>query len=102
RSEEAAYRIVQESMSNAVRHGHPHAIHVQIHQEYGDIHLTIEDDGDGFAASPNRDGMGLKGMEERVRALNGEFAVEHRVRGVRVRAILPGAGARKVKEMENA
>ena len=102
RSEEAAYRIVQESMSNAVRHGHPQAIRIQVRQEYGDIHLTVDDDGEGFAATQNREGMGLKGMEERVRALNGEFAVEHRARGVRIRAILPGAGARKVKEMETA
>lgn len=102
RGEEVAYRVVQESMSNAVRHGRPHAIRIQLREDGGDVHLTVEDDGMGFSPSQHRDGMGLKGMEERVRALNGEFAVEHRVRGVRVRAVLPGAGARNVKEMEDA
>jgi two-component system sensor histidine kinase UhpB len=102
RGEEAAYRIVQESMSNAVRHGRPRSIRIQMREDGGKVHLSIEDDGVGFAAGQNRDGMGLKGMAERVRALNGEFAVEHRGRGVRVKAVLPGAGARKVREMEDA
>jgi two-component system sensor histidine kinase UhpB len=102
RAEETAYRIVQESMSNAVRHGHPHAIRIQMRDQDGDVHLTVEDDGMGFTAGQNREGMGLKGMEERVRALNGEFAIEHRGKGVRIRAVLPGAGARNVREMEDA
>lgn len=102
RGEEAAYRIVQESVSNAVRHGHPHAIRIRLQEAHGDVELTIEDDGAGFAASRNPEGMGLKGMAERARALNGEFMVESNGQGVRVRALLPAAGARQIREMEQA
>jgi two-component system sensor histidine kinase UhpB len=102
RGEEVAFRIVQESVSNAVRHGHPGAINIQLQAAHGDIELTITDDGAGFAASRSQNGMGLKGMAERVRALNGEFMVESPGRGVRVRALLPAAGARQIREMEQA
>jgi signal transduction histidine kinase len=58
--------------------------------------LSVEDDGEGFAATESHSGMGLKGMAERVRALGGRFMVESRERGVHVRALLPRAGQRKM------
>jgi len=102
RGEEAAYRIVQESINNALRHGQPHSIRVQLTDHPDGISLTIEDDGQGFADNEQSGGMGLKGMAERVHALNGTFALEHRAPGVRVCAVLPRAGARDVRELEDA
>ena len=99
RGEETAYRIVQESVSNAVRHGRPHAIRILLADHAGGVSLSIEDDGVGFGTGENKVGMGLKGMAERVRALHGEFAVEQRSHGVRVGAVLPRAGAQTVAEM---
>jgi two-component system, NarL family, sensor histidine kinase UhpB len=102
RGEETAYRIVQESISNALRHGHPRSIRVQL-AEHGDgVSLSIEDDGKGFVATEHAGGMGLKGMAERVHALNGQFMLEHLAPGVRVRAILPRAAARPKRELEEA
>jgi two-component system sensor histidine kinase UhpB len=98
RGEETAYRIVQESISNAVRHGRPHAIAIALADAADGIRLTIEDDGDGFSAAETQSGMGLKGMAERVQAMAGQFTVENRERGVRVCALLPRADAREMEE----
>jgi two-component system sensor histidine kinase UhpB len=102
RSEETAYRIVQESISNALRHGHPRSIRVQLAGHADSVTLCIEDDGKGFAKMDHMGGMGLKGMAERVHALNGQFILEHLAPGVRVRAVLPRAEARQTLELEEA
>ncbi len=105
RGEETAYRIVQESVSNAVRHGKPGTIRIVLADHAVGVSLSITDDGVGFGESDHKDGMGLKGMAERVQALNGEFAVEHHAHGVKVRALLPRAGAqtiRDARELEQA
>ena len=99
RGEETIYRIVQESVSNAVRHGHPHHISIALAEAVDGFRLTIEDDGAGFDVSGTKSGLGLKGMAERVQALNGQFTIENNERGVRICATLPRADAR---EMENA
>jgi signal transduction histidine kinase len=50
----------------------------------------VEDDGRGSEAHPNAgEGMGLRGMRERVRALGGEFAAGPVAGGFAVRAVLP-------------
>jgi two-component system sensor histidine kinase UhpB len=94
--EEAAYRIVQESLSNAVRHGEPKLIRIAAALDKTQLLLSIEDDGGGLngKADPNLDlslgHLGLAGMEERVRALGGRFAVEPLDgQGLRIRATLP-------------
>lgn len=92
--EDAIYRIAQESISNAVRHGHPGCIRITVAEDARHVTVCVEDDGGGLAAT-DAGGMtlgqvGLAGMEERVRALKGEFAVEEIAgQGVRIRAALP-------------
>jgi len=102
RVEEVAYRILQESISNALRHGHPRCIGVQMTAHADGVILCIEDDGKGLAESEHLGGMGLKGMAERVHALNGQFMLENLAPGVRVRAVLPRADARQPRELEEA
>ncbi|HKY17513.1 MAG TPA: histidine kinase [Rhizomicrobium sp.] len=99
RSEEALYRIVQESLSNAVRHGAPQTIRIAIADEADGVAVCVEDDGGGLKQSGRGLGaMGLAGMEDRVRALNGRFTMENLPgRGVRVHAHLP-----KLRELEDA
>jgi two-component system sensor histidine kinase UhpB len=99
RSEEVAYRIVQESLSNAVRHGSPKIIRIAVTEDAIGVAVCIEDDGGGLKQSDTGLGhMGLAGMEERVRTLQGQFQVENLPGlGVRVRATLPHA-----LEMEEA
>ena len=68
------YRVVQEALRNVTRHAK--AKHVQIHlnQDEEALRLTIRDDGQGFI--PKREkGVGLLGMEERVKRLDGSFQI---------------------------
>ncbi|WP_441246933.1 sensor histidine kinase [Kitasatospora sp. McL0602] len=94
----AAFRIIQESVANAVRHSG--ADHCRVSVEYGDEELAIEvvDDGPGSVHSgPVRTGAaagagyGIPGMRERVALLNGRFSAGSRPEGgFRVAARLPG------------
>ncbi|MCO6005872.1 sensor histidine kinase [Actinoallomurus purpureus] len=89
----AAYRIVQEALTNVARHAGPAA--ASVHVRYGDDTLTVRVDDDGLArpgASPEP-GVGLIGMRERVAALGGRLRAEPRPEGgFTVDAELPLAG----------
>ena len=94
----AAYRIVQESLTNVLRHaGHASAL-VQISCTDEDVTIVVEDDGQGHVASAeigngngrSPAGHGIAGMRERVRALSGELDAGPRASGgFRVHARLP-------------
>jgi two-component system, NarL family, sensor histidine kinase UhpB len=88
--DEAIYRIIQESLTNAVRHGRPRRIEIGVERDVYDVLVTIRDDGAGFQPSRQKPGYGLAGMEERITALGGTLAIgvgEHG--GVVVSARLP-------------
>lgn len=93
--EAAAFRIIQEALTNIVRHAR--AVHATIHISYGAHDLTIQVDDDGDGTAPRAavgGGNGIPGMQERVRSLGGEFTAGRLPdRGFRVRARLPEAGA---------
>ena len=90
-AQEALVRVVREAVTNAIRHGH--ASNVAIHLDGGGgIHLRIEDDGQGFDVSESvaNGHFGLTSMEERTRALGGEFRVISRVGvGTAIEVTLP-------------
>lgn len=88
------YRLVQESLTNAAKHGRATTVAVRLAREPGGaVTLSIEDDGVALdaATSPRPGGgHGLLGMHERVQALGGRLAVERREpHGVRVAVWLP-------------
>lgn len=89
--EMGAYRVVQESLTNALRHGGPGA-RAEVLIEYGEDHLDIRvnDDGRGAAADGDGSGEGIVGMRERVLLLGGEFSAAPRQGGgFQVRATIP-------------
>ncbi len=88
----SAYRIVQEALTNIVRHaGARHAL-VRIASENGFLSIVVEDDGRGGANTSQTAGHGIAGMRERVVALDGEFEAGPRPEGgFRVAARLPMA-----------
>lgn len=75
--ETASFRLVQEAVTNAVRHADPRSIHVSIRRVPEALELRVRDDGKGFdPQSPVCSiGTGLVGMEERVALLDGELKV---------------------------
>jgi signal transduction histidine kinase len=75
--ETALYRIVQEALTNIVKHADAHSVSVVVTSAAGMIRAVIEDDGNGFELDEVRDGaLGLVGMRERVSLLGGRFSVD--------------------------
>ncbi len=70
------YRVVQEALTNAIRHSGAAAVELKVAAEDGWVRATITDNGKGFEAGQGRrKGLGLLGMEERVRELGGTLEV---------------------------
>jgi signal transduction histidine kinase len=69
------YRIVQEALTNAGKHGVARSVAVSVVEEDGQICITIRDDGRGFDPDAATDGFGLAGMRERVELLRGELSL---------------------------
>jgi len=69
------YRLVQEALTNAARHSGAKHAKVSIVQNEGTIRVQIADDGIGFSPERVR-GMGILGMEERVKRLGGSLTIE--------------------------
>jgi signal transduction histidine kinase len=83
------YRLVQEALNNAARHSGAKHANVSTTQNADKIHVEVSDDGKGFLAERVR-GMGILGMEERVRRLGGTFSIQSTPgKGTTVTAELP-------------
>lgn len=87
------YRIVQEALQNVARHSAAQHARVAVKQPNGALSLTIEDDGKGFDPKRTK-GMGLLGMEERVKQLGGHLEVHSEPgKGTKLTVSLPVAHA---------
>ncbi|UUS33277.1 MULTISPECIES: sensor histidine kinase [Streptomyces] len=84
----AAYRIVQESLTNVTRHARASTVVVTLAWTPEELRLRVEDDGGGSPDGPSP-GSGVQGMAERARAFGGELTVGNTDRGFRVSARLP-------------
>ncbi len=74
--EATLYRIAQEAVGNALRHGSPARLKVRLTESADEVRMEIEDDGRGFdPASLTVEGLGLVGMRERAEGLGGALAV---------------------------
>jgi signal transduction histidine kinase len=87
------YRIVQEGVTNVVRHARAKHVHVELRRSNGDLELVIRDDGAGFDPPSVRKrgaSLGLVGIEERVSSLGGQFEIDSAPgRGTEIRACFP-------------
>ncbi|HUO29333.1 MAG TPA: sensor histidine kinase [Bryobacteraceae bacterium] len=83
------YRLVQEALSNAVRHSGARNAKVKVRQSEQGVRVQVTDDGRGFDPGHVR-GLGLLGMEERVKRLGGTLTIESRLNhGTTLAAELP-------------
>ena len=90
----AAYRIIQEALTNVLRHAGARTAWLDLRYEPSRVVIRIRDDGSaaspGQAASNGQDGHGISGMRERALALSGQFtAGPHPDGGFQVRCALP-------------
>jgi signal transduction histidine kinase len=74
--ETALYRIVQEALTNVVKHARARAVSIVLAQSSGTVAAVIEDDGRGFVPDTGADGLGLVGMRERLALLGGKLKIE--------------------------
>jgi len=85
------YRLVQEALNNAARHASARTVEVTVTREGERVSFSVRDDGAGFDPRFVR-GLGLLGMEERVRRLGGQVRIDSQPgRGTLVAAELPVA-----------
>jgi signal transduction histidine kinase len=87
----SVYRIVQEALTNVIRHAHAQHAEVDLTYTSHALHVTVTDDGVGPPAPDRNGGHGLVGMRERVALFGGELDAGPVVQaaGYRIRATLP-------------
>lgn len=86
------YRLVQEAINNSARHASARTIEVEVRRVQDRVSLSVRDDGTGFDTRFVR-GLGLLGMEERVRRLGGRIEIDSKLGlGTVIRAELPVVG----------
>jgi signal transduction histidine kinase len=73
--ETTMYRIVQEALNNATKHGGARRAQVELVEDDTIVHVTVRDDGRGFNPQAHTDGFGLLGMRERVELLHGTLEI---------------------------
>jgi two-component system sensor histidine kinase UhpB len=72
------YRCVQESLTNAIRHAQPKHVNVQLRHTDATalLELMIRDDGRGMTEAAVPIGLGIRGMQERVEGLGGQYRID--------------------------
>jgi len=91
RSSAVIFRVVQESLSNAVRHAKPSRIEIRVKRPGACCEIDVVDNGAGLTPGHRAEGFGLLGMRERVAAIGGKFSIGNRMgaAGVAVHAVVP-------------
>ncbi len=69
------FRIVQEQITNIIKHANAKEVIIEIHQERGTLILNIKDDGTGFDVTSKRNGVGLQNICSRAELLDGEVII---------------------------
>ena len=88
--ESTTYRLVQEALTNAVRHAGASHIRLDVTEHDGCVEVAVTDDGRGFdPETTSGGGFGLTGMRERVELADGELDIHSGPSGTTVRAQLP-------------
>jgi signal transduction histidine kinase len=87
--ESTVYRVVQEALTNIVKHANASRVGVSVTASAGAVSIEVTDDGIGFAPGARAAGFGIVGMRERVRLAGGTVRIDSGPGGTRVRAALP-------------
>jgi signal transduction histidine kinase len=89
--EHAIFRVAQEALANAARHGKP-PIHVRYEADAAHASLVVEDAGDGgMVQARDGQGLGIVGMRERAHAIGADIELAQSAAGMKVSLVWPGA-----------
>jgi signal transduction histidine kinase len=84
------YRVIQEAITNAARHAQASLIQVHLFMQDGSLMVDIKDNGCGIPLTRPHKGLGLAGMRERIKAVDGKFELSSAAgTGTRIRAVIP-------------
>lgn len=94
------FRILQESLTNVLRHAQSRSVDIQVEMDNANVILAVKDYGKGISpellqrlqSTGQGGGVGLSGMRERIVQFDGRFEIQSDERGTLVRAILPFSG----------
>ena len=75
------YRVVQEALTNCVRHAHAQNVKISVQARDGHLQVSVTDDGVGLNPIRRRNGLGLRGIDERVRELEGTMTISREAGG---------------------
>ncbi|MGP0033164.1 MAG: GAF domain-containing protein [Solirubrobacteraceae bacterium] len=87
--ETTIYRLVQESLTNVIKHAQASKVRVSVASIEGEVRIEVQDDGLGFDPAVRSEGFGLAGMRERVYLAGGTVELQSGENGTLVRARLP-------------
>jgi signal transduction histidine kinase len=95
-TESMVYRVVQECINNVIKHSGANQLDLSLINDNDGLSITIEDNGRGFDASQQSEGIGLKNIRSRVAYLKGEVEWDSRPgHGTAVTIFVPQAGVEK-------
>ncbi|MFW5732738.1 MAG: PAS domain-containing sensor histidine kinase [Planctomycetota bacterium] len=95
----ALFRIAQEAVRNAVRHGRAETVEIDLVMSEEDLTLRIADDGNGFEVTrPNSTSLGLRTMQERAVSIGGTFSLESSPTGTTVEVSVPAQPPPAIRE----
>ncbi len=87
--ETTVYRLVQESLTNVVKHSDSHRCKVQVTHTDGELRVCVSDEGSGYDTSAQTAGFGIAGMRERVYLAGGDLRIRSGPGGTLVEASFP-------------
>jgi signal transduction histidine kinase len=87
--ETTIYRVVQEALTNIVKHAQARHAQVAVSEQRGEVTIEVRDDGVGFLAENETAGFGLTGMRERIHLASGTLEIDTSASGTCVLARLP-------------
>src|SRR5438034_801239 len=91
--QENLLHIGQEALTNTLKYAHAHNFKTRLTYKAKKLRLELRDDGDGFKAKDRHDGVGLRGMRERVEQMGGELEItSSRGKGTKITVLLPCNG----------
>jgi signal transduction histidine kinase len=95
----ACFRVVQEALTNTVRHAQAEQVYIELRRRENSVHLVVRDDGAGFDVhaalerAAHGESLGLLGMKERVSLAGGQFEIVSSTgQGSEIRAQFPASG----------
>jgi len=102
------FRVAQECLTNVSKHAHASQVEVVIRKFKDGVCMEVADDGRSFKVDPissarSKGRLGLLGMQERIRLVNGQFVVRPRPgRGTTIRVVIPFNATRAVMQLPRA